>query len=134
MSRARLRDLSVCQDGDELKITTSYEVDRPLNLACFGFVISDHSGQPICGSNPRIEGLNLFGRGKNSGRIVVRMRQPKLRDGPYFISVWMGEGSTNFFAAENCLRFDVAGMSGSEHIDPSIAGPVAPKCEWILGT
>jgi lipopolysaccharide transport system ATP-binding protein len=125
-----LTALSVNQVGRTLEVVARFRVGRPLVMVCLGFVISDQTGNPVCGTNPRLQGLTAFGQGASRGAVRVRIEQPKLRDGTYRMSVWLGDGHEDFCCERDCVAFDVAGMCEETPISPLVIGSAAPTCTW----
>jgi len=125
-----LRAVEVRQRGDRVEIVTTFQLDWPLPMLCLGFIISDALGHPVCGTNPRLDRLPDFGRGVLRGTITVVIRQPKLRDGRYQLSVWFGNGQTDLATEIDCVTFDVLQTAESGQADPRVSGPIVPDCEW----
>lgn len=130
-SNELLTKASVRQKGEAIEIEAEYQCPTNLEMPCLGFVISDYLGNPICGTNPIIEGIappQLPSAG--NGRIRISMDTPKLLNGTYRLSLWFGNGKEDFFHRHDCLVFDVVNMAGLKQLPPSSVGPVAPKCSW----
>ncbi|MBV9465757.1 MAG: ABC transporter ATP-binding protein [Solirubrobacterales bacterium] len=123
-----VRRLGVRQVGDRIDISLDYELKEPLNPPLLGVVISDHAGRPITGGDPQVLRQPRIGA-RLSGTITASLIEPKLLDGTYRLSVWFGDDWEHIFVEEQCLAFDVAGMSSS-HQAASTVGPVQPKCIW----
>jgi lipopolysaccharide transport system ATP-binding protein len=124
-----VRQASVRQHGECIEIEAEYQWAETLDLPCLGFVISDYLGNPICGTNPLLDGASpaIMTR---AGRIRIIIESPKLLNGTYRLSLWFGNGREEFFHKQDCLIFDVANMAGLRQLPASSVGPVAPKCRW----
>jgi lipopolysaccharide transport system ATP-binding protein len=98
-----------------------------------GFVISDLMSNKVMGTNPTFSDSPLSPASFASGTVVVRIRQPKLRNGYYKLSLWIGDGQADFFEAEDCLEFNVEGMI-SERLHPELTtvGSVFPETTWEI--
>jgi lipopolysaccharide transport system ATP-binding protein len=127
-----LRSIEVRQDGTEIVISAEFAVGRSLGMVNFGFVVSDEQARPVLGTNPKFDGLSEFGRGAAAGRVIVRVREPKLRDGRYLLSVWLGDGHEDFFSEPHCVAFEVAQMTGRQAVAAATVGPVVPVCTWAF--
>lgn len=127
-----VKKASAKQIGNEVELTAEYEVDSKLNIPSLGFVISDYLGNPICGCNPIIDYQNKPILPKSEGTVKVIIKYPKLLNGTYRVSLWFGNGKTDFFHEKDCLMFDVVNMVSLNQLPPSIVGVVFPKCEWIF--
>jgi hypothetical protein len=60
------------------------------------------------------------------------LEQPKLLDGLYRLSLWFGEGAADYFAARDCMTFQVTGMTKLRQQPTSAVGCVSPMCQWDL--
>jgi lipopolysaccharide transport system ATP-binding protein len=132
--RGPLTDLGVRQVADSIEIELGYRATKPLRMVCFGFVISDHLGQPICGINPKTGGLSDFGHGTREGRVKVVVNQPKLLNGNYRLSIWFGDGTEDFVVVKDCVCFEVSQMVKHHQYSTSVVGCVSPNCSWHLET
>ena len=121
---------SIKQNGEQIEIEAEYEFKHNLEIPCLGFVISDYLGNPICGTNPLIDGVPFPSTSRNAGRIQIVMEFPKLLNGTYRLSLWFGDGRVDYFHRQDCITFDVVNMAGLKQLPASSVGPVAPKCRW----
>jgi lipopolysaccharide transport system ATP-binding protein len=124
-----IRQASVRQNGESIEIEAEYQWAESLAMPCLGFVISDYLGNPICGTNPLLDGASPP-RMTRAGRVRIIIESPKLLNGTYRLSLWFGNGREEFFHKQDCLIFDVANMAGLRQLPASSVGPVAPKCCW----
>jgi lipopolysaccharide transport system ATP-binding protein len=127
-----IKRAAVRQIASQLELVVEYATERAAHLPCLGFVISDASGNPICGSNPIVDFLENTAPSRRSGRITVVVSEPKLLNGTYRLSLWFGNGKDDYFHARDCLTFDVTNMAGLRQLPPSQVGPVAPQCKWVF--
>jgi lipopolysaccharide transport system ATP-binding protein len=70
--------------------------------------------------------------GKSSGTVTVIMEYPKLLNGTYRLSLWFGDGITDYFTEMNCITFDIINMVNTRQWPASEVGPVSPVCKWIF--
>jgi len=125
-----LTDATVNQVESGLEIVASYRTEEPLALPCLGFVISDAMGNPICGTNPKVDGILTTERPKAEGRVRVTLRSPRLLEGSYRLSLWLSDGHEDLFHQRDCLVFDVVQTSDFKRVSPRVNGPVVAECDW----
>ena len=123
---------SVRQVGPAIEISVSYNLESPIDFPCLGFSISDPTGNPVCGTNPKIDRLGPLDSARKQGAVKVRFEHPKLLDGSYNLSLWFGDGKQDFYVGRDCLSFDVVGMTTEQHNRPGMNGYCYPECEWEL--
>ena len=121
---------SIRQIGDKIEITAEYNVNTEITMPCLGFVISDYLGNPICGTNPLIDGVSPLTVPMKSGTVKVVMEYPKLLNGTYRLSLWFGDGREQFFLKKDCLMFDVVNMLAKRQPPTASVGSVFPQCVW----
>jgi lipopolysaccharide transport system ATP-binding protein len=95
-------------------------------------VITDYLGNPICGTNPMIQGVPGPVAPQKEGRVHVVMESPLLLNGTYRLSLWFGDGREEYFHRQDCMTFDVVNMAGLKQLPASSVGPVAPQCQWTF--
>jgi len=128
--RGPLRSVKVMEDNGSIRIDSRFDSSIPIDLPCLGFAIHDGSGNPVCGSNPRVSGMRKLAVPLLRGVVKVVIRQPKLLDGRYLLSVWFGNTAGDMVFHPHCASFDVAGAAGPRQLNPALAGSVLPQCEW----
>lgn len=121
---------SIRQNGNTIEIKADYAFHRDLEVPCLGFVISDYLGNPICGTNPLIDGVDVPGMPAKTGHVRITLESPKLLNGTYRLSLWFGDGREDYFHRHDCITFDVVNMAGLKQLPASSVGPVAPRCRW----
>jgi hypothetical protein len=111
----------------EAKYNTDIDVDFPV----LGFLIKTNLGVPIVGSNPLID-LIEYPKGKvtKNGIVRVTLRNPKLLDGNYLVSIWFGNSYGNVITEHDCMNLSIYGMSNQKQYSTSKVGHVLPECEW----
>jgi len=127
VSKARVR-----QKGNHIEIEAEYQCDKTFEMPCLGFVISDYLGNPICGTNPVVDGVSPPSTTASAGRIQIVMETPQLLNGTYRLSLWFGNGREDYFHRQDCITFDVVNMAGLKQLPASSVGPVIPKCRWYF--
>ncbi|MGH9818795.1 MAG: Wzt carbohydrate-binding domain-containing protein, partial [Pyrinomonadaceae bacterium] len=127
-----VRYASIRQESDRLTLDVKYHLPEPAIFPCLGFVVSDPTGNPIFGTNPKFDNVAPLSTPRTSGQISVSIRQPALADGTYYLSLWFGDGVTDFFIGRDCLTFEVFGMTKTQHQRPNMNGYVSPTCEWRI--
>lgn len=124
----RMADIS--QENGCLILSVDYLLEKELLFPCVGFVISDMMGQPICGGNPKIFRVAEPIVPRKAGRVTAIIKQPKLMNGTYRISLWFGDGLHDWFYAKDCMMIDIVNMVTVSQQNPTLVGPVIPKCFW----
>jgi lipopolysaccharide transport system ATP-binding protein len=122
--------LEIYQTGNKMILSAEYEVKQKYKLLNFGFVIYDHLGNPLFGSNPQIHRIVPPSDIRLNGKINAYIQEPVLLDGNYTVSVWLGDGDKNFFHDANCLSIDIQGMTNILQLNKSVVGAVAPKVKY----
>ena len=86
----------------------TYDLDQKLIIPNLGFVIYNEKGSPITGGNPLINGIKLEDRNYPSkGKVKIKLNQPKLSPGKYFVSFWFGDGIKDSFHDPYAISFQV---------------------------
>ena len=97
-----------------------------------GFIVNDIYDNPVFGSNPSISanGINFIKH--FDGEIIAKISSPKLVVGKYFLSIWFGDGTQDYFVRKSVLFFEIS-KSNVENNDDLLegSGPVVPQVEWI---
>lgn len=125
-----LKDVIIEETVGGIYIEVSFEVDHPLRLPCLGFLIKNLAGVPICAANPKGRVENLRNDVSN-GVITVLIRSPILIPGIYLVSLWFGDGTTDFWKQEDAIRFESTGLSIGNN-KYSQAGSVVAECDWTV--
>ncbi len=124
--------ISVFQDNASIVISVDYKLGFDINLPKLGFVVSDHAGYRLFGSNVVIDEVPIVRKPRRQGSVRVRVNQPKLYNGTYKLSIWFGSDFDDFFIDKDCLEFDILNMASLRQPIRSSSGPVAPLCEWEI--
>jgi len=128
-----LRWAKIEQVEDTLELECEYDTSLNFDIPYLGFVISNSLGVPIFGSNPGIEHVRPNMSASLQGRIKIVVRQPKLLDGEYLVSLWFGDGTVNnVFEEKDVLSIEVIGMTDKGQLPPVIVGNAVPECDWTF--
>jgi len=128
-----LRWAKIEQVEDTLELECEYDTSLNFDVPYLGFVISNCLGVPIFGSNPGIEHVRPNMSASLQGRIKIVVRQPKLLDGEYLVSLWFGDGTVNnVFEEKDVLSIEVIGMTDKGQLPPVIVGNAVPECDWTF--
>ena len=104
------------------------EVMSPMT---FGFIVSNELGEKVIGANPRHFGDPVPYTSSMSGTISARLSAPKLRQGRYNISIWVGDGHHDFFEAIDCISINIDDMRPLKMSVPGrMVGSVIPEVDW----
>lgn len=131
-SKGPIRNFRVSQVGDEIELVAQFATAAPLRVTNLGFVIEDADGHPLFGTSPLLCGLEDFGRGRRCGTIRARVRQPRLLDGLYRVSLWFGDGRERILDEPACVSFEVVRTTGVQKKLPGRLGRLAPECQWVI--
>jgi len=121
----------VNQVNDSIVIEARYNTDIDVDIPVLGFLIKNNFGVPIVASNPLID-LITYPREKknNSGVVRVTLKEPRLLDGNYLVSIWFGNSEENVVTEHDCMSVSIQGMSNQKQYNPRDVGHVLPNCEW----
>lgn len=125
---------SASADPSGIHLSVFYQnyQDKALHI---GFVITDQFGTKVCGSNPKFANYVLPERIESRGKVHIHIRSPRLNDGMYKVSLWAGNGYSDFFQAEDCLTFHANGMMNQTiQMSPAVIGSVLPEATWEFTT
>jgi lipopolysaccharide transport system ATP-binding protein len=127
-----VRRVAVCQDADKIVLELEYSgLKGKLTIPGFSFVIHDADGRPILGHNPMLECRNLDIPWPNEGVVRASVTSPKLLDGVYTVSVFLGDPYSTIFRDPNCLTVTISGFVNSLYqLPPEQVGPVYPECRY----
>ncbi len=87
--------LEIRQSNDKLIIDCQFDFKNEIHGPSLGFVISD------------TDGTRIF---MKKGKIECTIEQPKLLNGSYVLSVWLGDRKKDFEILENVIKFEVINM------------------------
>lgn len=124
--------LKVQQVKDKIELVCQYQNWINLDIPVFGFVFSDIQGNKLFGSNNIIQEPNISFIKSERGIIRAIINQPKLLDGEYLISIWLGDGHEDFFVQENLLTIKITEMAQYKtSVSSDILGSISPTIDWI---
>ncbi len=126
-----LKYVQIKQAGELLLVEAEYDCDFYINIPHLGFVVYNSLNQPIFASNPTLELLDLTDiRPTKKGRINVQIKNPKLIDGYYYVSIWFGNSYENFINDLDCLALEINGMTNKKQYTQTTTGNVVPQTNW----
>ncbi|MET0245688.1 MAG: polysaccharide ABC transporter ATP-binding protein [Sphingomonas sp.] len=123
--------VSARQDGDTLVFECDYN-DREgvLDVPNFGIIVHDSDGRPIFGHNSVIQGSYAGLSFPSKGTIRATVREPRLLDGAYLVSTFLGDAYTTYFSEEHCVTLAVEGMIDAAQLPPARVGAVYPRTDY----
>jgi hypothetical protein len=78
-----------------------------------------------------LERRNLDVPWPNEGVVRASVTSPKLLDGVYTVSVFLGDPYSTVFRDLNCLTISISGLVNSLYqLPPEQVGPVYPECQY----
>ena len=127
-----VRYVAVSQETDGIVLELEYAGLRgKLSYPGFAFVIHDCDGRPILGHHPMMDNQNLGFSWPDPGIVRVKITSPKLLDGIYTISAYMGDFYATIFTDLHCLTFSVSGAAQANYQLPvEHIGSVYPICRY----
>jgi lipopolysaccharide transport system ATP-binding protein len=127
-----VRRVAVYQDVDKIVLEMEYaDVRGKLTIPGFSFVIHDTDGRPILGHNPMLERRNLNTPWPDEGVVRAVVTSPKLLDGNYTVSAFLGDPYATIFRDPNCITFSIVGSADAIYQLPSEqVGSVYPDCRY----
>lgn len=129
-----IRFIKIIQVGNHIEIYATYSTKEKLHLPSLGFVIFDSMERPLFGHNPTLSSKVIKSKSKypKSGNIKVVIREPRLLDGIYTVSIWFGNGSYDFFHDDKCLKLVVKNMTSGHQMSTSSVGHILPVCDYLF--
>lgn len=122
---------TVNQVNDTIVIEAKYNTNLEVDIPILGFLIKNNFGVPIVASNPFIDLIDYPKDKKtNKGIVKVTIKDPKLLDGNYLVSIWFGNSKGNVLNEQDCMSLSVQGMSNQKQYNPLLVGHVLPNCKW----
>jgi lipopolysaccharide transport system ATP-binding protein len=128
-----LKLIEAYQEDDYIIIKAAFDSNIVLDIPNLGFVIYNAYKVPIFGSNPIIDISDVKTGKYTKGEILVKIVEPKLIDGLYYISIWFGDSKEDYVILNDCLTIEIVGMHNKPFWYPgNISGPIVPKVEWSV--
>lgn len=126
-----IKYLKIDQIEDNVILECKYENCAEFFFPCLGFVVNDANNHKIFGTNPKLQPPQQAIIKSDKGILRVLITNPKLLNGTYNISIWFGDGTTDYFFEENILSFEILNMVRyAEDTSASDNGPIAPEVKW----
>ncbi|MFI5452391.1 ABC transporter ATP-binding protein [Pedobacter sp. UC225_61] len=123
--------LKIEQIDNFIRIHCHYKNCENFNTPFLGFTISDSYNNKLFGTNPKLQIPSKQIIKSSSGQIIADIHEPKLLAGTYNLSVWFGDGSSDYFEQENILSIDIIDMGTYDvHTTANENGPIIPKVIW----
>jgi lipopolysaccharide transport system ATP-binding protein len=114
-----------------IQLEVDFVSPRPLTPPVLGVVLNDANGLPVFGTNARFEPQSNLPRAMQQGSITVSMSSRELRDGRYYLSLWLGDHHQDYCTLERALAVDV-GEALTDALRPPLAalGSVKLATSW----
>lgn len=101
---------SVEERKGSLLLTVDFQSPFPLSPPVLGFVIYDSMGNPVFGTNTRLEPPTTMMSSTSSGRIEVVIPTEVFRPNRYLISLWLGDTYSDYCELPKVLQVEVSGI------------------------
>ena len=123
--------LKIEQIDHILRISCHYRNCENFRFPFLGFVLTDSYNNKIFGTNPKLQIPSNKLVQSSSGQLIVDIQQPKLLAGTYNLSVWFGDGNSDYFSQENILSIDILDMAiYDSYTEANDNGPIIPEVIW----
>lgn len=120
--------VNVFQKEKDIIINVEYNIEYEIDIPNFGFAIYDNFGNPVFGGNPLIYKQSF--KKTKYGTIEVTVKNPRLLDGTYKVSVWFGSSSETFFESIDCISLEITAMCDLKMVNTSNIGAYRPEVNW----
>ena len=128
-SKGLVKEIVAKQKGKEIIISLKYNNSTAISPH-LGFVIKDHMGNKVGGSNPTINPPKIALAKSVKGIAIATITGPQLLDGTYTLSVWFGDGKEDLFNDEDCITLEIKDMSKVKNLNSMQLGSSFVECEW----
>ncbi|MCW3849356.1 polysaccharide ABC transporter ATP-binding protein [Sphingomonas sp. LB-2] len=126
-----VKRVAVRQEGGNIVLECDYDdADKQLDIPSFGYIIHDADGRPILGHNPVIEGSYAGLEFPRTGTVRATISQPRLLDGSYLVSIFLGDAYTTYFSEDHCVTLAIEGMVSAVQLPAARVGPVYPQVDY----
>lgn len=123
--------LKAAQVDNGIILECHYENCQDFMFPCLGFVINDISNFKLFGNNPKFQPSSKPLSRSSKGILKAMIDRPKLLNGIYNISIWFGDGTSDYFFEENMLSFEILNMvTYAKDTSAAENGPISPEVKW----
>lgn len=123
---------SIKQRDNLIEINAKFIHDKPIKNPKFGFVIRDKYGYPVCGTNSQFDFEQDQSFEGNAGQYKIIIKQPKLQNGNYKLTLGFSDATTVYFWKQDFLSFDIINMTEKHNDSVETYGSSYPECSWEL--
>ncbi len=113
-----------------IDLQVAFEGPITLRPPVLGFVIEDRWGNRVFGTNSRFDPHHGQPASMKSGDIRIQIATENLRADTYYISLWLGDGHTDFAVLERVVSVDVGGGEDSNSVGAYYIGSVKLPTRW----
>lgn len=92
----------MCEDGDEVNISMLVHSEREIENLIVGYQVRDKYGNEVFGETSLTSKVEQFSLHKGTNLINFSFTWPEVREGDYFITLGIGEGSEVLNQVEQC--------------------------------
>ncbi|WP_304343645.1 ABC transporter ATP-binding protein [Chryseobacterium koreense] len=126
-----IKELKVEQKNTNIELTCKFDFGSFQYRPYLGFTITDLKSNTICGTNMKITKPDFEIPLASDGTISCNIEYPKLMDGEYLLSVWLGDGLVDYEAIIEEVMFSVKNMKVLDYPSTIHAnGCVIPEVSW----
>jgi lipopolysaccharide transport system ATP-binding protein len=123
---------NVAARPDEIVIEATVINALKLHDVVLGFTIYDADSAAVFSSDARNDTATVrpLVVSSNREKITVRVTQPTLRSGRYFVTLSLGDMAHEYWAGEKCLAFEMVNALDVGSQPRSSVGSILPNAEW----
>lgn len=127
---------SVVERERSFLLSVDFRSPFPLTPPVLGFVIYDPVGNPVYGTNTRVEPPVARMPSARSGRIEVAVPTAHFRPNRYLISLWLGDAYSDYCELPKILQMTARGahLTVSSHVVGSMRLPLKWRFRTIAAT
>lgn len=105
----------MCEDGDEVNISMLVHSEREIENLIVGYQVRDKYGNEVFGETSLTSKVEQFSLHKGTNLINFSFTWPEVREGDYFITLGIGEGSEVLNQVEQCWINNVVHVVETTH-------------------
>lgn len=121
---------SVEERGRSLVLSVEFRSPFPLTPPVIGLVIYDPVGNPVYGTNTRMEPPVVPARPARSGRLEAVIPTEHFRPNRYLISLWLGDAYCDYCELPKVLQAEVAGAR--QELGSHLIGSMRLQIDWTF--
>ncbi len=122
----------VCVDNGSVALSVEFISPFPLVPPELGFVMYDPAGNPVFGTNTRVDPPSPQLPASTAGRIEVLIPSSHFRPNHYHFSLWLGNRNQDYCTVEKALQVELRDEIPRSH--PQNSGSIRVPVSWRYRT